>query len=271
MSALHHRSREFARGVNRARPRRYEMSDRVQVAGLRVEKGLYDFIAALPDAPISSEAFWTGFAAIVRDLAPRNRELLMLRDALQVRINEYHHVHAGRPFDLRSYERVLRKIGYLLPEPGEVAIRTENVDTEIARIAGPQLVVPLSNARYALNAANARWGSLYDALYGTDAIAEDDDATRDAVYNKRRGEKVIVRALAFLDEAAPLAQGSHCNSVGYAVEDGRLTVTLSGGVRTTLARGEQFAGYQGEAAAPFAVLLRNNGLHVEIRIDRNHA
>src|SRR5262245_45943782 len=160
------------------------MSDRVQVAGLRIEKVLYDFIATevLPGAPVSSKQFWAGFAAIVGDLAPRNRELLALRDALQARIDEYHRAQAGKPCDLRGYERLLRKIGYCLPEPGEVAIRTGNVDTEIATIAGAQLVVPLSNARYALNAANARWGSLYDALYGTDAIPEDDDATRDAVY-----------------------------------------------------------------------------------------
>jgi malate synthase len=248
------------------------MSARIEIAGLRVAKVLYDFIAAeaLPGAPVSTEQFWAGFAAIIRELGPRNRELLALRNALQARIDEYHRVHAGKPFDVRSYERLLRKIGYLLPEPGEVAIRTTNVDAEIAAIAGPQLVVPLSNARYALNAANARWGSLYDALYGTDAIADDDDAARSTTYNKRRGAKVIVRALAFLDEAAPLAQGSHCNAVGYAVEDGRLTVTLSGGVHTTLARSEQLVGYQGEAAAPSAVVLQNHGLHIEIRIDRNH-
>jgi malate synthase len=249
------------------------MSARIEVAGLRVAKVLYDFMATevLPGAPVGAETFWAGFAAIVRDLAPRNRELLALRDVLQARIDEYHRVHAGKRFDVRSYERFLRKIGYLLPEPGEVAIRTANVDAEIATIAGPQLVVPLSNARYALNAANARWGSLYDALYGTDAIAEDDDAARGTAYNKRRGDQVIVRALAFLDEAAPLAQGSHCNAVGYAVEDGRLTVTLSGGVRTTLARSEQLVGYQGEAAAPSAVVLQNHGLHIEIAIDHNHA
>jgi malate synthase len=249
------------------------MNTRIEVAGLRVEKVLYDFIATevLPGAQVGAEAFWAGLAAIVRELGPRNRELLALRDMLQARIDEYHLVHAGRRFDAAGYERFLRKIGYLLPEPADVVIRTENVDDEIAAIAGPQLVVPLSNARYALNAANARWGSLYDALYGSDAIPEDDDAARGTAYNKRRGDQVIVRALAFLDEAAPLAQGSHCNAVGYTVEDGRLTVTLSGGVRTTLARSEQLVGYQGEAAAPSAVVLQNSGLHIEIAIDPNHA
>ncbi len=249
------------------------MSGRIEVGGLRVAKVLHDFIAAeaLPDAHMSVEAFWAGFAALVRELGPRNRELLALRDVLQARIDEFHRVHAGKPFDPRAYERFLRKIGYLLPEPADVAVRTANVDNEIATIAGPQLVVPLSNARYALNAANARWGSLYDALYGTDAIAEDNGSARGATYNKRRGARVIARARVFLDEAAPLAQGSHSNAVAYAVEDGQLVVTLGGAAHTALARPEQFAGFQGEAGAPSALLLRNHGLYAEILIDRSHA
>src|SRR6266545_977832 len=247
------------------------MSGGIEVGGLRVAKVLHDFIAAeaLPDAHMSVEAFWAGFAALVRELGPRNRELLALRDVLQARIDEFHRVHAGKPFDPRAYERFLRKIGYLLPEPADVAVRTANVDNEIATIAGPQLVVPLSNARYALNAANARWGSLYDALYGTDAVAEDDGAARGSTYNSVRGTRVVAWARAFLDRAVPLAQGSHRDATSYVVEHGRLRVTLSDGARTGLTRPEQLAGYLGNPDAPSAVLIRNHGLHIEIRIDRD--
>src|SRR5262249_14339293 len=177
---------------------------------------------------------------------------------------------AGRPVDASAYERFLRKTGYLLPEPADFQIRTTDVDHEIATIAGPQLVVPLSNARYALNAANARWGSLYDALYGTDAIPEENGAARGPSYNPVRGERVIAWARTFLDQAAPLAQGSDREAVSYAVENGRLIVTLSDGARTELAHPEQFAGFRGETVAPAALLVRNHGLHIEIRIDREH-
>jgi malate synthase len=245
---------------------------RVEVAGLAVARTLHEFIEheALPGSGITTQEFWSGLAALIRELGPRNRRLLALRDELQSRIDDFHHAGAGRTIDRTAYERFLRKIGYLLPEPADFQIRTANVDDEIATIAGPQLVVPLSNARYALNAANARWGSLYDALYGTDAIPEENRAARGPSYNPVRGERVIAWGRAFLDQAAPLAQGSHSEAVSYAVENGRLIVALSDGARTELAHPEQFAGFRGETVAPSAVLLRNHGLHIEIRIDRKH-
>ena len=248
------------------------MSSRIRVGGLQVAKSLHDFIAieAVAGSDVSANEFWAGFAALIRDLGPHNRELLDLRDVLQKRIDDFYRAHAGAPIDGPAHERLVREIGYLKPEPADFTIRTANVDDEIAVIAGPQLVVPLSNARYSLNAANARWGSLYDALYGTDAIPEDNGATRGTSYNRIRGERVIARARALLDEAAPLAQGSHSDAVAYGIEHGRLTVALRGGSRTGLARPEQFVGYQGEDAAPLAVLVRNHGLHLEIGIDREH-
>src|SRR5690242_3427658 len=238
------------------------MNSRVKVAGLQVARVLHDFIAgeALPGSGLTAAEFWAGLSELIHDLAPLNRQLLGLRLDLQTRIDDYHRFCAGKPFDRTAYERFLRKIGYLLPEPADFAIRTANVDDEIARIAGPQLVVPLSNARYALNAANARWGSLYDALYGTDAIPEDKGAARTTAYNPVRGERVKAWARAFLDRAAPLAEGSHSDATSYLVEDGRLIVALASGARTGLAQPERFAGYLGEPAAPATVLLRNNGL-----------
>ncbi len=242
----------------------------VQADGLRIAPSLHQFVAeqALPGTGIESDAFWRGFAAIVRDLAPRNKELLARRDALQTQIDAWHHDHAGATPDPAAYEAFLREIGYLLPLPAAFSVETSNVDDEIARIAGPQLVVPVSNARYALNAANARWGSLYDALYGTDAVAETGGAERGRGYNKVRGAQVVVRAKQVLDQAAPLANGSYTAATGFAVEAGRLVVR-TGQATTGLRRPEQFAGYLGEAAAPGAVLLRNNGLHLELIIDRS--
>jgi malate synthase len=246
------------------------MAERVDTGGLKIAAILKRFVdeEALPGTGIEAEAFWGGLAGLVRDLGPRNRALLDTRDALQNRIDAYHRERKGRPFDGADYERFLRDIGYLVPEPGDVRVRTANVDDEIARIAGPQLVVPVSNARYALNAANARWGSLYDALYGTDAIPEDGGATRTGGFNKVRGERVVARAREMLDEAVPLAQGSHRDAASYAIRDGKLAVELTGGSRTGLARADQLVGYQGDASDPSAVLLRNHGLHLEIRIDR---
>src|SRR4051794_22011594 len=198
--------------------------DRIEVARLQVARVLYDFITAeaLAGSGVTAAQFWTGLSELIHDLGPLNRQLLGLRLDLQTRIDDFHRAGAGEPVDRAAYERFLRKIGYLLPEPADFAIRTANVDDEIAHIAGPQLVVPLSNARYALNAANARWGSLYDALYGTDAIPEESRAERGRSYNPVRGERVKAWARAFLDQAAPLAEGSHSDAIRYVVENAHL-------------------------------------------------
>src|ERR1700747_1734414 len=201
---------------------RKRFMDTVETGGLSVAKALYDFMndEALPETGLAVEHFWDGLGAIIRGFAPRNRKLVDLRDTLQARIDDFHRARRGRPFDVAEYERFLHDIEYLAPEPPDFSIRTANVDDEIAHIAGPQLVVPLSNARYALNAANARWGSLYDALYGTDAIPEDGGAARGQGYNKARGERVVERGRDFLDQAAPLAAGTHKGAKSYAVEGG---------------------------------------------------
>ena len=242
----------------------------VQTGRLSVAQPLHAFVEreALPGTGISAAAFWSGLADLVHDFGERNRQLLDVRDGLQARIDAYHAGRIGQPLNLSDYESFLREIGYLLPQIDDFTIRTRNVDEEIAHIAGPQLVVPLSNARYALNAANARWGSLYDALYGTDAIPEDGGATRAGPYNPVRGERVVARGRALLDMAAPLAQGSHRDALAYSVEGGALVVRLRDGASTDLARRAQFVGYRGESAAPSALLLRNHNLHIEIKIDR---
>jgi malate synthase len=242
----------------------------VQTGRLSVAKPLHAFVEreALPGTGISVGAFWSGLADLVHDFGERNRQLLDVRDGLQARIDAYHAGRIGQPLNLSDYESFLREIGYLLPQIDDFTIRTRNVDEEIAQIAGPQLVVPLSNARYALNAANARWGSLYDALYGTDAIPEDGGATWAGPYNPVRGERVVARGRALLDMAAPLAQGSHRDALAYSVEGGALVVRLRDGASIDLARRAQFVGYRGESAAPSALLLRNHNLHIEIKIDR---
>jgi malate synthase len=244
------------------------MSERITVGGIQVDKVLYDFVnsQAIPGTGVDPDAFWAGASEIFADLAPRNRELLAVRDELQSRIDSWHHENPA-PIDPDAYKAFLREIGYLVPEPESVEVATENVDEEIATVAGPQLVVPVMNARFAINAGNARWGSLYDALYGTDAIPESDGGEQGTSYNKVRGDRVIAWAREFLDDAVPLASGSHAGSTAYAVVDGALEVTLADGSSTGLADPEQFAGYLGEAAAPSSVLLRNNGLHIEIQID----
>ena len=248
------------------------MTDRIEAGALQVDEELYDFIndEALPGTGIAPEAFWSGFDKLIHDLSPRNRELLATRDELQARIDAWYQESGGQASDLPAYKAVLREIGYLLPEGDDFTVSTTNVDPEISTIAGPQLVVPLTNARYSLNAANARWGSLYDALYGTDAISEVDGAERAGGYNKVRGGRVIAFARDFLDASAPLASGSHRDATSYAVVNGALAVTLEDGSVSALRAPSKFAGYAGDAAAPSAVLLKNNGLHVEITIDRSH-
>ncbi len=246
------------------------MSDRVAVGNLRVAKVLYDFITneALPGTDIDPDPFWAGVDKVITDLGPRNRELLARRDELQAQIDRWHRQRVIQPVDMEAYKQFLVDIGYLEPEPGDFGVTTANIDAEISSTAGPQLVVPILNARFALNAANARWGSLYDALYGTDVIPESDGAERGTSYNKVRGDKVIAYARKFLDNSVPLANGSYTEATTFAVDDsGRLIVTLADGLETTLARPEQFAGYIGEPGSPESVLLRNHGLHIDIQID----
>jgi len=245
--------------------------ERVSLGGLKPSRTLAGFVAeVLAGTGVTPEAFWSSFAAIVNDLGPKNRALLAERDRLQRAIDRWLRERHGRPLDAAAYEAFLREIGCLLPEPDGVRAETAGVDDEIAHIAGPQLVVPLTNARYALNAANARWGSLYDALYGTDAIPDRGEVARGAGYNPSRGAAVIARAKDFLDQAVPLATGTHRAVTAYAVEDGRLTAALDDGSRTSLHDPDQFRGHRGDAGAPGAVLLVNHGLHVEIQIDRAH-
>jgi malate synthase len=249
------------------------MMQRQTVEGLQIAKVLYDFISeeALPGTGVAPHAFWAGFAALLRDLAPRNRALLDRRDTLQAEIDRWHRDNKTKPIDPKAYSAFLESIGYIQPEPAPFAATTAKVDAEIAEIAGPQLVVPVTNARYALNAANARWGSLYDALYGTDVIPETDGATRGPGYNAVRGARVIAWARDLLDRVAPLAAGSHADATLYAIAGNELVVTLTDGKATGLAEPKKFVAFKGETAAPSAVLLRNNGLHIEIHVDRNHS
>jgi malate synthase len=244
----------------------------IEHSGIRIAKPLHDFVndKALPGTSIDAAAFWSGFAGLLADLAPRCKALLDTRDSIQAQIDAWHVANKGKPADMDGYLSFLRGIGYLVGEPASVTVETANVDPEIATLAGPQLVVPVTNARYALNAANARWGSLYDALYGTDAISEDGGATRAGSYNAIRGGKVVAKAREVLDGAAPLAAGSHADATGYAVQDGALVVSLKDGTVTGLQTPTAFAGYLGDAAAPASVLLAHNGLHLEIVVNRAH-
>jgi malate synthase len=244
------------------------MTDRIEAFGLKVARPLHEMIEreALPGTGIAPDAFWKGLSSLVHELGPRNRELLATRDAIQAKLDTWHQARRGQPHDATAYTAFLREIGYLVPEGPDFSIDTSGVDPEISSIPGPQLVVPVMNARYALNAANARWGSLYDALYGTDAMG---DAPAPGGYDAARGARVIAWAKAFLDEAAPLANGSHASVSAYRVAGGALQAITPAGT-TGLADPALFAGYRGPADAPSAVLLRHNGLHLEIRIDAAH-
>jgi malate synthase len=248
------------------------MTERTSCKRLQVATELHQFIEgeALPGTGVASDAFWSGFDKLVHDLAPKNRALLAERDRLQAELDDWYRQNPGPVKDAGAYQAFLRKIGYLKDAPASVAVKTSKVDTEITQQAGPQLVVPITNARYALNAANARWGSLYDALYGTDAIAETDGAERAGGYNPVRGAKVIAFARRFLDDSIPLAQGSHSDATAYAVANGQIQVTLKSGQQTGLAQPALFLGYRGDAAAPEALVFKHNGLHFEIQVDKSH-
>jgi malate synthase len=251
------------------------MTDRVTVGNLRVAQVLYDFInnEALPGTDVDPDSFWAGVDKVVTDLSPENQDLLARRDNLQAQIDKYHRQHVIEPIDPDGYKQFLTDIGYLQSEPDDFTITTAGVDDEITTTAGPQLVVPILNARFALNAANARWGSLYDALYGTDVIPEDDGAEKvqagsNAGYNPVRGDKVIAYARRFLDGAVPLASGSWSEATRIKIDDGQLLIDLGDGLSTGLATPEQFVGYTGELGTPqWSVLLKNHGLHIEILID----
>ncbi|ROZ64867.1 malate synthase G [Ramlibacter sp. WS9] len=249
------------------------MTSRTSVHGLQVATELHSFIEqkVLPGTGVDSAAFWKGFDAIVADLAPKNIALLAERDRLQTEMDSWHKANPGPIRDMKAYRAFLEKIGYLVPAPAQVTATTTNVDDELALQAGPQLVVPVLNARYALNAANARWGSLYDALYGTDVIPETEGVEKGKGYNPARGAKVIAYARKTLDQAAPLAEGSHADATGYKVDGGKLAVSLKDGKTTGLKDAAQFAGYQGDAAAPSSVLIKHNDIHIDIQIDRSTA
>jgi malate synthase len=248
------------------------MTDRTTVHGLQVATVLKTFIdeRVLPGTGIEPGAFWQGFDAIVHDLAPRNAALLAERDRLQAELDAWHSKHPGPIRNMAKYRKFLEKIGYLVPVPAKVKVTTRNVDAELAVQAGPQLVVPITNARYALNAANARWGSLYDALYGTDVLSEADGCEKGSGYNPKRGAKVIEYARHVLDRCAPLKKGSHVDSTRYFIDAGRLMVTLADGRTVEMKKPAQFVGFQGDADAPSSVLLVHHGLHLDIRIDRSH-
>jgi len=247
------------------------MSQRIQKATLQVAESLVTLLETdvLPIIGVDTESFWKGFATIVDDLTSKNTALLKKRDALQSKIDDWHRQHRDKAFDAKAYKQFLTDIGYLVPTPDSVTVNPQQVDIEITNQAGPQLVVPVKNARFALNAANARWGSLYDALYGTDVIPEADGAEKSGGYNPIRGNKVIAYARKFLDSAAPLKSGSHQQSTAYRINSGKLQVEIDNKMME-LRNPSQFVGYRGDPSAPESVLLINNGLHIEIQIDAAH-
>ena len=246
------------------------MTVRINCSGLQVADSLYHFIEdkVLPELHINSADFWQGFAAIVKDLTPINDALLAKRDRIQLDLDQWHRANPGPIKDMPAYRQYLKEIGYIDEVPANTIATTQNVDDELALQAGPQLVVPVLNARYALNAANARWGSLYDALYGTDVLSEEDGATKGKAFNPIRGAKVVAYARQFLDQAAPLLKASYSDVVAYTVVDNKLAVKLTDGSTTGLVDEKQFVGYQGETSAPSSILLRNNGIHIDIEIDK---
>ena len=248
------------------------MAETVKHGGLTVAKQLYEFVntEALPGTGVEPDVFWAAADDIIHKFSPKIASALRKRKSLQNKINRWHKQNAGQAIDPAAYRGFLEEIGYIVPDRGDCKIATRNTDDEIARVAGPQLVVPVMNARYALNAANARFGSLYDALYGTDAISEDGGAQRDGAFNPARGEKVIAWARKFLDDAAPLFGGSHADVTRYFIKGRKLAVSLSSGSVTGLVDNAQFRGFRGDKANPTSILLVNNGLHIEIVIDRTH-
>ena len=245
------------------------MVDRVEIHGLKVAKSLHSFVEqqALPGTGVSSEQFWSGFAAMISELAPINAQLLAKRDDLQAKLDAWYSERLGSDPSTEENMQFLKEIGYLVDEPASFSVETDKVDDEIALVAGPQLVVPVNNARFSLNAANARWGSLYDALYGTDVISEADGCEKTKSFNAKRGAAVVAFVDSFLDQSVPLSAGSYADIAAYAVVDGALQLSMTDGASTALAAAEQFVGYLGDAASPSAVLLRKNGLHIDIRID----
>ncbi|MCC1497798.1 malate synthase G [Alcanivorax sp. 1008] len=247
------------------------MTDRIKHGTLEIASDLHDLVVnrIIPGTGIAANTFWSELEKVATDLMPKNKALLAKRDETQAKIDAWHQARQGKTIDMVEYKAFLTEIGYLLPEGEAFSVTTENVDQEIATIAGPQLVVPVMNARYALNAANARWGSLYDALYGSDVISDEGGAEKGGAYNPKRGAKVIAWARQLLDDAAPLANGSHCDSVKYSIVDGKLVVNTGAG-ETGLKNPAQFVGFSGDMAAPSGILLVNNGLHIEIQIDASH-
>lgn len=245
------------------------MTDRIREGGLDIAKVLHELLKneIAPGTGVSEQQFWQGLESILEEFTPRNRQLLDIRDELQGKIDQWHKANPGKNYDRAAYKAFLQEIGYLLPEAEDFVIETTNVDDEVASLAGPQLVVPVMNARYALNAANARWGSLYDALYGTDVIPQEDGADKTAGYNPVRGEKVIAYARDLLNRFCSLTEGDHSDVKAYTVNNGALHIAMLDGSTSTLAAPDQFRGYLGNPNAPDSILLRHNGLHIEIQID----
>lgn len=248
------------------------MNERIEIGGLQVASELYQLVneQVIPGTGVDSDKFWADFESILNDLGPRNAELLAERESFQTQIDQWHEARADQPHDASAYRQFLQDIGYLVAPVDSFSITTENVDAEICSIAGPQLVVPITNARYSLNAANARWGSLYDALYGNDVISEEGGADKGPGYNAVRGAKVIAYGRDFLDQSTPLLGGSHHDAVAYAIDKGILAVTLNSGDVVTLERPEQLLAFLGDKENPESILLKNNGLHIEIQFDASH-